>query len=166
MILKSLEPGEHVIIEVRRHWFVFALQLVGLGLMALLPIALTVIIKNLTLVFFLWSLWLIIIWVLAFSRWLHYYLDVWIITNKRLVDFEFKGLFNYETSSMRLDRIQDITVEVSGILANIFKFGTLHVQTAGEVSNTFVIVNAAHPERVKQILFDQYNQVMDSKSSN
>jgi len=110
-------------------------------------------------------IFLIALWTLLFISWTHYYLDVWIVTDKRVIDFEFKGFFRYETTSLRLDRIQDISVQVNGIVANIFHYGDLHVETAGEHSDTFVIRGAASPNTVKQEILKLSNKLLDTAGS-
>jgi len=48
-----------------------------------------------------------------------------------------------------MERIQDVTYEVEGIVATILGFGDVHVQTAGE-SDEFLIKGISNPERVKK----------------
>ncbi len=171
-----LEDDEKKLIEVRRHWILFATQVFALFLLALAPLVLAFIVSqintidlaltsiqiHLSLVAYI--IWLIIIWNLLFINWTHYYLDVWIVTDKRIIDFEFKNFFRYETTSVRLDRIQDMSVEVSGIIANIFHYGNLHVETAGEHSDTFIIRGAASPNDIKQQILKLSNTLLDRQN--
>lgn len=91
-------------------------------------------------------------WLFIFQSFINFWLDVFILTEKRILDIEQKGLFNRTVSELRLYRTQDVTAEVKGILHTLFDYGDIFVQTAGE-QERFHFENIAHPNRVaKQIL--------------
>lgn len=144
----KLEDDEKILFQVRKHWFVLAVQIFGVVVVAILPYFLFVaVLSNESLatllrthvatgyVVGLSSLWLLIIWMTLFNIWTNYYLDVWTITNKRLVVADQKGFFYRTTASFRLDRLQDIEISVDGILATLLDYGSLELQTAGEERN-------------------------------
>jgi len=79
------------------------------------------------------SLYYLYILLFFFNAFLDYYLDVWIVTTKRIINIEQKGLFNRVIAEHELDKIQDVTGEQKGFFATIFSFGDVLVQTAGEV---------------------------------
>ncbi len=120
---------------------------VGFNL-SFLPITVSEIIKpNLGVFFYL--LWLLAMWVGFFSAWTDYYLDVWQVTDQRIIDIEQKGFFSRDEATIRFENIQDITIDTHGFFATIFDFGDLRVQSAGE-RREFVIENATHPEAMKK----------------
>ena len=55
-----------------------------------------------------------------FRAWLDYYLDIWVITDERIVNIEQKGLFSREISTQQLYRIQDVTALKSKALLPLF----------------------------------------------
>ena len=67
-----------------------------------------------------------------FYFWADYYLDMWIITTERIIDINQLGLFSREISEIPLRHVQDVTIEVHGIIETFLKFGTIKIQTAGE----------------------------------
>lgn len=73
----------------------------------------------------------IFIWLFFFFNFIDYYLDIWIITSERIIDVQQHGFFSRVIAEHRLDRIQDVTSEVHGILPTVFKYGEVYVQTAG-----------------------------------
>lgn len=168
-----LDPGEKILIEVRKHWFVFFSYGFFLFIAALAPLVLFEIFAytfdfnipvegNLdALAGFAYSLWLLAIWISFFVQWTNYYLDVWYITQKRIIDVEQKRVFHREVSSIRFDKIQDITVEVKGLLATFLNFGHVAVQTASEDSQDFTMKCAADPERIRKTVFAQHNLVAE-----
>jgi hypothetical protein len=154
----SFHEGEEVVLEVRRHWIVVAPIYAVILVLALAPLVLYGVLDALPIVFeasgwgpalpaFAYFGWLLALWVGAYFVWLDHHLDIWIVTNERLIDVEQKGIFSREVSSLRFDRIQDITAEVTGVLATMLKFGDIKVQTAGD-TNEFTITNIASPQHV------------------
>ncbi|KKQ77632.1 MAG: hypothetical protein UT00_C0008G0004 [Parcubacteria group bacterium GW2011_GWA1_38_7] len=77
-----------------------------------------------------------------------YTLDVWIVTNRRIIDSAQHGFFNRTISELHLTRIQDISVETRGFVQTILHFGDLQVQTAG-TEEKFKFHQIPHPEKVK-----------------
>jgi len=97
----------------------------------------------------------------AIGIWTDYYLDVWTVTDKRIIDQEQQGLFHRRTSVFRIERIQDVTIEVRGIVATLLNFGDIHVQTAGEAQE-FIMYGIAHPKYVREIILEQLDRVTES----
>lgn len=103
------------------------------------------------LLFFL-SLSLLVLWLVISLIFMNYYLDCWIITNQRTAYFELRGLFNRIFCSVPHDKIQDITIDIRGILPTVFRFGDVHVQTAGGFRE-FVCRQIPDPHETKEIIF-------------
>ena len=174
-----LDPGEKVILEVRKHWIVFAAHASGLLFAAFLPFVLFALIKKFlpglisislpgnqsALFLYFYSLWLLALWISFFVDWTKYYLDVWYVTEKRIIIIDQKQLFNREMSNVRFDKIQDISVEVPGFLSTLLDFGDIKVQTASEDICEFKMRVIRHPGVVRQIIFSQHNEIGDKNSS-
>lgn len=169
--LITLEPGETVLMEVRRHMIVFYARILILVAFFFVPLFISpLIVLGVNkiaqsdigaIVFgFLFTLWLAVIWMTFFYQWTDYYLDVWVITNKRIFDIDQKGFFNREISACRIEQLQDVSITVDGIMATFFKYGTVHIHTAGE-SHDFVIRDAADPMGVKNIILQAHGETID-----
>lgn len=166
----NLETGEKIILEVRKHWFVFLGNVIGFFAGGFLPIVfyflvvffapasiLNIVSEYRSLFFFVYSLWLLLLWVLFFIQWTNYYLDVWYVTQRRIIDVEQKNIFHREISNLRFDKIQDISIEVRGFIATMLNYGDISVQTAAEDSSDFLMTNARDPQRIRKIVFGQHN---------
>jgi hypothetical protein len=170
----TLEPQERIHILKRRHQIVLKLQLLPLVSILILSFFLFffflshkiswpkffvenfpgISTLNLNIIFaFLFSLILPIFWSLIFLIITQYYLTYWVITNKRIIEARFVGLFNVQYSSIELDKIQDMRAQIKGFLSAIFHFGDLIVQTAAE-KGEFIMDQIEDPEIVKQIIFE------------
>ena len=157
----TLDPDENIVRVVRRDMFVFYARLIVVFLLLLVPFVVFPLISGLvddltngrgdTLLLGCYLLWFLAVWVFFFYRWTNYYLDMWVITNKRVFDIEQHGFFNREISVFPLENIQDITIEVKGFFATLIKFGNLYIHTAGEKQN-LIIRDARDPQAVKDML--------------
>lgn len=88
-----------------------------------------------------------------YSYFIDYYLDVFIVTNDRLVDVEQNGLFARTVAEVDLYQIQDVTSDVKGIFATMFNYGGLVIQTAGALPK-FTIHNIKDPHHMREILLN------------
>ena len=157
----ELESGEKIIVVIRKHWLVFVLTALSIAFGAALPLIVVAFLPadTLRMIFvsadagsagaFLYYCWLLALWILLFVYWTNYYLDVWVITDRRIVDIDQKTLFRRGMITTRVEKIQDITVEVDGILPTMFGYGKLSILTAGQDPD-FHIENAAHPYAAKE----------------
>jgi uncharacterized integral membrane protein len=152
-------PDEEIVLLLRRHWH----AIVKYFLILLLEIILPVIVFFVSIEFtgFVWekdspisiaiflsaSLYYLFIWLFFFHHWVEYYLDVWVVTNQRIINIEQKALFSRTVSELNIDMIQDVTSEVKGKLATILKFGDVHIQTAAE-EKRFVFEQIPNPQDV------------------
>ncbi len=89
------------------------------------------------------------IWVFFYKEFLDYYLDVWIVTNHRILSIELQGFFNRSVSEHKLFRIQDVTTEQKGFLAHIFNYGEVYIQTAG-TQQRFIFEQVPDPNKVSR----------------
>ncbi len=69
-----------------------------------------------------------------------------LVADKSLVQIMQKSLFIRKVSRLSMSNIEDVTAEQRGILATIFNFGTLTIQTAGELEN-FIFPTCPDPNK-------------------
>jgi hypothetical protein len=71
----------------------------------------------------------------AFNRYADWYYSVNIITNHRVLDFEFVGLGIKKIVETELKNIQSISVANYGLWSFIFGLSTIHILTSGDNPN-------------------------------
>jgi hypothetical protein len=77
-----------------------------------------------------------------YISWLDYYLDVFVLTNKRILRLEQLVLFGQKVSETSYQHVQDVSSQVKGFLQTMLNIGTLFVETAGENENfSFTLIN-------------------------
>ena len=156
----SLQTGERVESVCRRHWFIFGVAIAELGIAIVAALALPTLIAwfvpALGSAYGPWirgasALLAELLWIALFFILTDYYLDAWIITNRRLVFIELHGLFNRTTASVNLEDVQDISVRTRGIVSMVLKFGDVRIQSAG-THGEFVFKEIPHPDRMKDVV--------------
>lgn len=78
--------------------------------------------------------------------------DMFLITNQRIVDIEQKTLFSKSQKEAYLEKIQDVSFEIKGILGSLFNYGTVSIQTASD--SVLTLNDVASPESVQKIIFN------------
>jgi len=166
--MSILLDNEKVLAEVKRHSFYFYLRITGLIITAFIPWFLYLIIikiifeldsvNTLSFFIFIYTIFLIFIWLLIFVFWTDYFVDTWLITDSRVIDFELKGLFHKDVASVGLENIQDVKVKVIGIIEHWLNIGDIHLQTAG-ANKEFVIRGVCQPEEMKAKIFEAINNL-------
>lgn len=171
----ELEPGEHVVKECRKHWFLFLSEILPYAIMAVLPFALPKLLSIAPplapyVIYFNYhaplarvglGVWLLLTWTGAWGALTRYYLNAWVLTNKRLVDIEQRRYFYREVSSLSLSRVQDVTTNVTGVLSSMLGLGTIEVQTAG-ASDEFHMQGIPRPEQMRDLIL-KYASTTESK---
>lgn len=152
-----LQPHEVVRMAVHKHWFIFFQSALRLALLATLPFILLAFLAPSVKIdpqvpTFLVSLWMLSMWLALFTAWTNYRLDMWVVTDRRIVNINQIGLFAREVSTLRIERVQDIQVERYGLLANIFDFGDIKIQNAGPDARDYEIQGVPHPQDIRDAM--------------
>jgi len=99
------------------------------------------------------SVYYLMVIIFFYSYFVTFYLDMWIVTNDRLVDVRQVSLFARTIAELDLYQIQDATSDVRGFWHTLFNFGNVTLQTAGSVPR-FIIKDVPRPHDVRQMLLD------------
>ena len=78
-------------------------------------------------------LWYLVTLAITLEGFFNWYFDVFIVTDERIIDVDFKNLIYKNITTAKIDRIEDVTHSVSGAIPSFFNFGNVMIQTAGAV---------------------------------
>lgn len=87
------------------------------------------------------------------QKFINWFFNVLIITNKKIVDVDFYGILYKNISETTLDNIEDVTSTVSGAIGVIFNIGNMFIQTAGE-KREFEFDGLDNPSKIRDLLAD------------
>ncbi len=68
----------------------------------------------------------------AFSAFTKWYFNIYIVTSERILDYDYVPFGKYKISEASLKNIEDVTQRQIGVFPNIFNYGDIVIQTAGE----------------------------------
>lgn len=145
-------PGEDVVFVFRRHIIAMRKGFYGL----LVPFALSSVpplIWQDRLELFLLPVAGLIIGLIIFAyHFIIWYFTIYIVTNERIRQVTQRGIFGKDIVELRLSKIQNISYNIPGFFGEIFKFGTIVIQTfVGDL----VINSVEHPD-------ETYNKLQDA----
>lgn len=134
-------PDEEIIVFTRRHWIqllasIFFVILAGLAYI----VAVIVVLRatgiafegaNRMVLFTVTGIVLLMLWLFLYVKFVDYYLDVWILTNERIVQIKQRSLFNRQIAEFDLSTVQDVSSQVRGVVGTFLNYGSILVQTAG-----------------------------------
>ncbi|MBI3115165.1 MAG: PH domain-containing protein [Candidatus Kerfeldbacteria bacterium] len=170
-----LFPGqrddEQIILFVRRHWFVLVRYVALFVVLALLPLAIQWLLVSFagesplgegtlgdTLVTLTVYLYWLFVAMFAYASWLDYYLDYWVVTNRRIVSVEQKGLLARTVAQVYLQRVQDATAQQHGLFPTMLHYGDAFIQSAGEEAR-FVFAEVPNPNRIVAVVMEQHRKL-------
>jgi len=167
-LFPSQMDDEPVFLVVRAHWFLLFLKIVMWAMFVLVLLLFnkfaptylpglfetpfTPVVKLFTQVY---TLFLV---TSLFLVWLFYFLNVQIITDRRIVDIDQVGLFSHTVAELHIENIEDVTSETNGVFGTIFNYGMVFVQTAGTVER-FEFDNVPNPAAIEKLILDLYEKM-------
>lgn len=156
----KLRENEKILLVLHKHWFELTGPVITFFVLLIIPsIALSFLplftgsldettvtaVTNFSL-----ALYIMVLILLLFLFWTDYFLDMWIITSERIIDIEQHGLFSRDIAEIPLCHVQDVTLEIHGLIETFLKFGTIKIQTAGE--REFFIRNVPSLYEAKEVI--------------
>lgn len=160
----DLEPGETLVRIARKHWIIFAGDLLPYVILFIIPLIVPALLRlsPITAPFaaslgasrvarLVLGIWLLVVWTAAVSSFTRYFLNAWVVTDRRIIDIKQRSYFNREISSVMLDRVQDVTTDVSGVLHSLIGIGTIRVQSAG-TEDEFRMYGIGHPDGMRDTI--------------
>lgn len=170
---KGKKVDENIILLLRRHWLVFVFRFLPflflfVGLAIFHTAGITVfsflgLTFDLNLFYLVESFLAVFVWLALFITWVNFYLDVWIVTDSRIVNIEQIALFSRNISELKHNKIQDVTSEVQGIIPTLFSYGNVFIQTAGN-KQRFVFRQIPDPTNTRNIIMQlQKKAILEEK---
>ncbi len=165
---ETQENTEEVVLLLRRHFITNTPWVIGTLLLIVFPFfavpMMSIFMQQV--ISFLSPAWigiLTLFWYLVtfgflLFNFVDWYFNVYIITDKRVVDVDLIALIYKEISSAELDKIEDVTYRQGGAWLTIFNYGDVLIQTAGTHPN-FEFSAVANPNKVVSVITQLIEQI-------
>jgi hypothetical protein len=166
--LAAMQPGEQVICEIKRHPIgIIGVYVVAGLLLTVLAVAVFIIaplaLKNVSssrimevgglgyIVVLLATLLVVYIGNTVYSG------NRWIVTSDSITQVQQTSLFSKQSSQLSMASLEDITAQQDGIFQQMFHYGVLAAETAGERSK-FRFIYCPNPNQYAQLILNAREQ--------
>ena len=166
-----LRENEQIKLTLHRHWIILVfhfLYFIALFLTSAILISYQSAIIDLFgsgLYWWGFSLYWIIFLTFILIDWINDELDIFIITDSRVIGIDQISALSRSVSECSLDRVQEVNAHTAGIIQSLFGFWDVHIHTASESSN-MVIRYAPDPiENARRInnIIQEYRKSHESR---
>ena len=152
------QDGEEIQLVLRRHHSVMARGLVMAGLVLAISAA-PLLVWKLQWLWLVFLAGLLLAVIIVFNTWIKWYYGVYIVTNRRVRQQIQRGLFHKTTIDVYLDKVQNISYNISGLKGSLLGYGTILLRTmAGDMMMTKI----ANCEEV----YNQLSQIAQTTNDN
>jgi len=165
MEFETQNPNEKVYIMLRRHIITNLGWILSLIFFGFLPPLISIILNYLKIdiyqieevkqsyIMASFMIWYLILFTFSFMKFLDWYFNIYVVTNERLIDFDFSPFAYHKISETGLDCIVDATQESIGFIPMLFNYGDVYIQTAGE-KREFDFTSVPRPAWVRDKIMD------------
>ncbi len=172
-----LQPDEQILVKTRKHWVILLRDLggtIGLGiapfmLLGILTLPGILPLDNrifLHILAFVEITWLLLVWLALFALWTNYYLDLWIVTNRRVVNVDQINLFRRATTTWQFENIQEITTETQNPIQNFLNYGLIDIRAAGPTAKHARMEGIPRPEEISALMLKQMERFQKLEARN
>ncbi|BCX13783.1 MAG: hypothetical protein KatS3mg085_315 [Candidatus Dojkabacteria bacterium] len=155
-------PQEKVYLLIRRHWITNLGWFLRYTFLAFVPPTIFFILKFFEIetdlvtprgiFLFLLGFYSLII-TNFFSHFFDWYFDPYILTNERIIGYDFKPFTSFSVTEATLDNIEDVQEKSIGPIASLFHYGNIRLLTASE-KGEIVFEAVPNPTEVRDIIAD------------
>lgn len=93
------------------------------------------------------TLWYLFVTVYVIENFLHWYFNIYIVTNLHLVDVNFDSLLHRDILEAGIENVESASSKIGGIIRSLFNYGDVFVETAAK--EQVITFNAVpYPDRV------------------
>lgn len=96
----------------------------------------------------------LIMLVIVFEGFLYWYFNVYIVTEKNIIDVDFHSILFKNIDMAPLRNVEDVSSSMGGLFQSIFHYGNVFVQTAGATKN-IDFINVLVPHKVADFILDE-----------
>ena len=154
---ETREDEEQIILFLRKHfvtnvpWIFISIVMFLVPTVVISTNILNTVPANFRFIFMM--IWYLVSVAYTLESFLTWFFNVYIITDERIVDVDFYNLTYKEVSDANLDKIEDVTYKMGGVIRTLFNYGDVLIQTAAEVTN-FDFLAVPYPDKVVKVLQD------------
>lgn len=154
--------GEVIFLLVRRHWITNVNWIIRNIFYCFIPLIIFYIVDifRFDISFFSWRIYTlaaVAFYSLVISNlvrdFFDWYFDVYIVTNERIVEYQFKPFANYSVEEVFIESVESVKQKTPGVIASVFNYGNVTVSTEAK-DKDIAILYISNPTKVRDIISD------------
>ncbi len=157
MNFEGRQTDEEVVLLLRAHIITNVPWIVVATIASILPVVLGPILVSFNILpalslglgIILTLFWYAGVFTYSFLNFLYWFFNVYIVTDERIIDVDWYSVVNRDMKFADLTSIQDVTAGQFGVLAGVFDFGDVKIETAGTEPN-ISFAKVPHPQIVSK----------------
>lgn len=156
---KGQQDGEKVVEIFRKHWFSFLKPALIFLVLFIISVVILWYWQSIPLILLIVGLVVLLVAISYFTHsFLLWWWDVYILTDRRVINFDQKSIFHRVVSEADLGNIQDTTYEIEGVWQTFFNYGRVKVLTASS-GESVVFENVPEPHQVQEKIMQTKEKV-------
>ncbi len=169
------DDDEQILFIVRESLITYIPKFVFIAIMLILPMFILPAIREIRLgnqlifgpspLFVLTLFWYVITLGFAIQFYVNWFFNVFIVSNKKIVDIDVVGLSYKNISECTLQNIEDVTSRIKSNFGTVFDIGDVYVQTAAE-EREFEFVNVDNPASIRDLISDLVSNLKHHEPNN
>ncbi len=100
----------------------------------------------------------LLVLIIVFEGFLHWYFNVYIMTDKNIIDVDFHSALFKNIDVAPLRNIEDTSSSMGGLLNSIFHYGNVTIQTAGAAKN-IELESVPRPHYIADFILDEAHKI-------
>lgn len=133
--LQGMRPGEKVEVVLRRHWIIYVMLFVYFFLFLVFTLVLFYFFGTHPLNLISMTVMWLYLCLFLYMEWLNHELDLFVITNNRVIWIEQVSFLDRSVSECNLGQVQEVNANTKGFFSNMLNYGTVRIQTAWATAN-------------------------------
>ena len=165
------DPNEKILLVLRAHpvtnlnWIalsvlVFIIPFFIPAVLPLFNLNLSIIPTTFAVIFLIINYLLVLL--ISFEGFLYWYFNVYIVTEKNIVDVDFHSLMFKNIDIAPLRNIEDSSSSMAGLFSSVFNYGNVFVQTAG-AAKIIDFHAVPRPHQVADFILDEAQKIHGRK---
>jgi len=150
--IANLKPGEKVIMVVKRHWIIYFILIIVFLSWILFTVLSYVIFWTNALIHLINIVFWMFFSILLYIKWLDHELDMYAITNNRIIWIDQISFLNRIVTECNLWQVQEVNSKTKWLFANMLNYWTLTILTAWNATNMVMDFAPNSMQKAKKIL--------------
>lgn len=164
------EPDELIELFLRRHWVTNVPWIIVALILSILPFIIVMVDVFLQLGLTtslpiqisagIIILWYLIITAYVIENFLFWYFNIYIVTNKHIVDINYSSLLSRSVVEVKLQDVESQKSGIKGVIRQLFNFGDVIIETAAE-NQRIDFIDIPKPDLVADRVQDLKSAIVD-----